>query len=624
MNALTGNRSRYVKLLPFLFFSFMMLLKSCLAYVVVFEGGFSSVWKAIWNELPFVVAVFCLIEFFASKRKFFWYMAANLLLTGILFAVIMYYQYYGVIVTWRALDQVNQVTAVQNSVFSLLHPYFLLIFADNVLIFLLSFRKRFKQRWAGVAVWRTSRTALGVLFVLSLFISLMNVYPNRASMNEIAKAERMGILNYEAFEVVKRDDVEPVAFESITQEAIDRIKGAAAPVSPVLQGAAKGKNVILIQLESVQEFLVGMELDGKEIMPNLNRLAQGNFRFNRIYQNVGPGNTSDAEFVVNTSFYIPPDGPASGVYADKAGIPSLPRLLGHHGYDTATFHTNDVEFWNRSAMYPALGFDRYYDAKFFGGEDQVFFGASDEVLYRKTSEELRKMNESGKPFYAQVISQTAHHPYTIPESKHKMELPERYEGTMVGDYIRAQNYADFALGQFIDELKQSGVWDDSLIVVYGDHLGLPVFSLGSREKELMEEILGREYGYPDMIRIPLIIAADGITSPAEFVKTGGQVDFLPTIANLLGVSLEDQLHFGQDLLNLQSNLIPQRYYLPSGSFLADGRLFIPETGFEDGAAYDLENGEPSADGVSEEQYDRALKLLHYSDSYLSQLADRTK
>lgn len=57
-----------------------------------------------------------------------------------------------------------------------------------------------------------------------------------------------------------------------------------------------------------------------------------------------------------------------------------------------------------------------------------------------------------------------------------MTLPVRFEGTLVGDYIRAQNYADYALGLFIDELKQNGVWDNSLIVLYGDHRGLPIFS----------------------------------------------------------------------------------------------------------------------------------------------------
>src|SRR5207342_1691289 len=114
-----------------------------------------------------------------------------------------------------------------------------------------------------------------------------------------------------------------------------------------------------------------------------------------------------------------------------------------------------------------------------------------------------------------VISMSSHNPFTIPEEKYKMTLPERYEGTFVGDYIRAQNYADYALGLFIDDLKARGIWDNSVFVTYGDHLGLPVYSLDNDDKKLMREIYGHEYGFTDMINIPLIISAPGITAPAK-------------------------------------------------------------------------------------------------------------
>src|SRR4029453_13411524 len=117
---------------PILFFSFIMLLKSYLAWMVIFEDGFS--WTTILKEIPFVLIVYCLIEYFASKRKLIYYLIANLLMTLILFAVIMYYKYYGVIVTYLALEQVNQVTAVKNSVFSLMDPYYLLIFIDIIIM----------------------------------------------------------------------------------------------------------------------------------------------------------------------------------------------------------------------------------------------------------------------------------------------------------------------------------------------------------------------------------------------------------------------------------------------------------------------------------------------------------
>ncbi|MFD0960644.1 LTA synthase family protein [Paenibacillus chungangensis] len=606
---------------PILFFSFIMLLKSYLAWMVIFEGGPS--WTTLLKELPFALVVYSLIEWFASKRKLLYYLIANLLMTTILFAVIMYYKYYGVIVTYFALAQVNQVTAVKNSVFSLMDPYFLFIFTDIVIIAILMMRRKKTDEWKMLSMRKEHRgVILGVLSV-SLMLCLFNVLPNRASMNEIVKAEQMGILNYEAYTLLSSKNTEQIDSNQITQERIQQIKKInESATAPILQGTAEGKNLIIIQMESMQSFLVGLEVDGQEIMPNFSKLAKENHYFKHFYQQVGQGNTSDAEFVVNTSFYIPPRGAATQMYAGKE-LPSLPKLLKEKGYDTTTFHTNVVEFWNRGELYKALGFDRYYDAEFFGEEDTVFFGASDEVLYKKTIDELDRMGESGKPFYAHVLSMTAHHPYTIPDDKHLMTLPERYEDTLVGDYLMAQHYADYALGAFIEDLKQRGIWDNSLILLYGDHLGLPIYSLDRDDKELMQEIYGgKEYTYNDMINIPLVIVNPGQTEPQIFEQLGGQVDLLPTIANLMGLTLDNQIHFGQDLYNQSAyNILPQRYYLPTGSFLSSQELFLSGSGFDDGKHYPLTGDGNSQQETTEEEYTSALELLKLSDSYVNQLPD---
>ncbi|WP_010278282.1 LTA synthase family protein [Paenibacillus senegalensis] len=605
---------------PFFIFSFILLVKSYLAWLVVFKEVWP--WGPLLTEVPFIWMLFCLVECFAKKRKLAWYVTINLLLTAIFFAVIMYYKYYGVIVTYHALQQVNQVTAVNQSVLSLMDPYFLFIFTDIIVLFFFLWRKNNHVLKSMFEFKRPKRSFVIPVLAFCIVACILNIWPNRASMNEIVKAEQMGILNYEAFTILSSEKQEWLDPNEITQEAIQTIKGHEPEASPEFWGAAEGKPLILIQLESFQDFLVGLEIDGQEITPNLNRLVEDHFYIPNFYQQVGQGNTSDAEFVVNTSFYIPPRGAASQMYAGKE-LPSLPKLMKEQGYFTSTFHTNVVEFWNRGELYEALGFDRYYDKEFFGEEDSIFFGASDEVLYKKTAEELKTYDRLGLPFYAHVISMTAHHPYTIPEEKYQMTLPERYEGTFVGDYIRSQNYADYALGLFINELKESGIWDKSLIMLYGDHLGLPVYSLDRNDQELMEEILGREYSYSDMINIPLVIVSDGLTHPRVFEQIGGQVDLLPTIANLMGISLEDHIYFGQDLLNESPNLLPQRYYLPTGSFItSDEALFMPGAGFEDGTNYPLTETDLEEAVVSKEQYERALELLKMSDSYVNQLPDR--
>jgi len=620
---IAGNLSgKLASIRAMLFFSVLLLLKGWFAWIVVFDRV--PPWGVVLKELPFVLAVFCLIEWFAGRRKTLWYLLGNLFLTGIFFSVAVYYRYYGIIATYRSLDQVNQVTAVRNSVFSLLNPEYVLVFTDIVVIGALLLWRKGKLAWFQPAARRASRRAIAAVFAVSVGLCLMHILPNRASMNELVQAEEMGILNYEAYALFADPPAVAAMREApeeakLTQEAVDALKGWTEPAVRLYRGLAAGRNVIVVQLESLQNFPIGLEVNGEEVTPVLNRLAREHFYFPRFYQQVGQGSTSDAEFVANTSLYIPPDAAAADAYARKR-LPGLPRLLSEAGYDTVTFHTNVVEFWNRGELYPALGFDRYYDKEFFGDEDKVFFGASDEVLYAKTAEELERIRRSGRPFYAQVISMTAHHPFTLPEEKHRITLPEQLRDTMVGHYILAQNYADYALGLFFAELKLRGLWDNSLIVVYGDHVGLPKTSLHDGERELLETMTGRPYDYRDMLNVPLIIAAPGATHPAVFKQVGGQVDLLPTIANLLGLSLEGQLHFGRDLLNGSGyNLLPQRHFVPSGSFLNDRVLFIPGSGFADGVHLPLA-GDGSGE-ATEDEFNRALELQRLSHLYAQQLPD---
>lgn len=618
------NRIRLASIKPFVFFSVIMIFKIYLVWTAIFDVV--PAWGPLLKEIPFIWILFCLIEWFSSKRKIGLYLTVNLIVTAVFFAAVMYHKYYGVIVNYTALQQVNQVTAVKNSVFSLLAPYYLLIFVDIVVIGFWLFRKKRAEKLK--ALFNLRKASTGVItgiFAFSLLLCIFNVWPNRASMNEIKQAEQMGILNYETYTIfssAKKEEL--VDKDEIPQAKINNLKGITPPAEPKYFGAAKGKNLIIIQMESFQNFLIGLKIDGQEVTPNMNKLVKENTYFSHFYQMVGQGNTSDAEFVVNTSFYIPYNEAATQNYPDK-DLPSLPKLMRDQGYDTATFHTNVVDFWNRGELYKAIGFNRYYDQKWFGTEDTVFFGPSDEVLYKKTIEELDRMQQTGQPFYTQVISMTAHHPFTTPHDKDKIQLPERYQDNMVGDYLRAQSYADYALGQFIEDLKQRGIWDNSVVVIYGDHLGLPMYSLDKHGLELMKEIYGRDYSYIDMINIPMLLHVPGTELPEVMDNVGGQVDILPTVANLFGINLDNHIHFGEDLLNQTSyNLLPQRYYLPSGSFINDQALFIPGVWYDDGTKYPLPKDGVTQALTTESEYNRALELLRLSDSYVKQLPDREK
>lgn len=135
-----------IKNKPFLVFSFVLLLKCAVAWFVVFSDGPN--WSMLLTEIPFFFIVFGLIEWMASKRKFLYYMIANLLISVIYFAVLMYYKYYGVIATYHALEQADKVTKVGESTYSLLDPYYLFIFVDIVVFMFFMFRPKY------IAIWK--------------------------------------------------------------------------------------------------------------------------------------------------------------------------------------------------------------------------------------------------------------------------------------------------------------------------------------------------------------------------------------------------------------------------------------------------------------------------------------
>lgn len=598
-----------------------MVLKINLVWFVIY--GAANVLPFILVSIPSVWVVFTLIEWLARRRKLFLYMLTNIIMTSVYFAAIMYYKYYGVIVNYQALQQAKQVVQVKASVLELMHPYYLFIYTD-IIVLLVIFMVRKKSRHWGKSQSPIARKGVPILLSVSLLTCLMTVWSNRGIANELKQAEQMGILNYQVYTVfanINKEAQEPLPVDLETILALKQIEMKGEEERKYWK-AAEDKNLIVIQLESFQDFLIGLSVEGQEVTPVMNKLVEQSLYFSQFYQQIGQGNTSDSEYMSNTSFYVPSGGAASEVLSYK-DIPSLPKLLKEKSYRSVTFHTNSVNFWNRKELYPSLGFDQYYDRDFFGDEDPIAFAASDEVLYDKAVSEIEALLEEGDKLYAQVISMSNHHPYEIPEEKYQIPLSEKYDGSLVGNYLKAASYADYALGLFIEQLEEAAIREQSMLVIYGDHMGLPIYSLDGQDKELLEELLGGPYDYTEMLKIPLLIHAPEAIEPAVIETLGGQVDIMPTVANLLGISLEDHIHFGQDLVNHTSNLLPERYYLPSGSYIDNDFIFIPGMGIEDGTVYPLTRDAEWAN-PSEEDYERALQLLELSDSYLQQLPFRNR
>jgi phosphoglycerol transferase MdoB-like AlkP superfamily enzyme len=345
----------------------------------------------------------------------------------------------------------------------------------------------------------------------------------------------------------------------------------------VAHGAAAGANLIVIQCEALQTFLVDAEAGGREVTPNLNALVRESWYFPRTFAQIAGGNTADAEWVSNTSLYPPTSEPASVRWQDRA-VPSLPRVLRASGYLAETFHTNDASFWNRRNLYAALGFDRYYDRDFFGTDDEITFGSpSDEYLFARTLDVLEGHAQRGQRFYAQIITMSAHHPFRpLPARKRPVDFGEPYSGTVVGRYLSNQEYADRALGQFIEGLKTSGLWENSVVIVYGDHFGLGELDPQGDDKVAIETLLGRPYTMLDRLNVPLVIHLPGQTEGDLSSDTAAQKDIAPTILDLLGIDPRALPLFGRSLFAGGPVIAGLQRSAPVGSYASESALVMPD------------------------------------------------
>jgi len=622
----------------------LLIAKLCLLRFFFFKEVTGVGLIADTLSILVIMCLFDLITPVKAKRSVFW--SVNLIVSLMLFAATLYQIHFGSVPTYTTLTEIGQVGQIRSSITSLIKPIHFLFFVDfaiGLIFILVSIVVRRKSRrmhtlghiMSSTRQHRGGRMKWNIVVVLTLVLSIgcSSLVINRSLHidNELVQAENLGFLNYQVAAALKSKQESNMIASGNLQETKAEVKVLQSTypyrnnnaVPPTQFGSAKGMNVIVVQMEAFQNFPIHLNLAQQEVTPVLNQLAKESYYFPYFYQQIGQGNTSDAEFMSNTSIY------PTGTEAMSAGfgnreLPSLSRILHEQQYTSATFHINDVTFWSRNLLYPGLGFDHYYDKPYYVNDLFNDFGASDEELYHVGIEKITEMSSDKKPFYAQFVTTSSHAPFVIPEDKRRITVPADMEGSQLGNYLTAVNYTDYALGTLIDQLKENGLWDNTMLVVYGDHFGL-------NPKEIDGAEITAKLGIPydnqiSRFNIPFLIHVPKQKEGKVVELTGGQLDIMPTVANLLGLSLEDKKFtaFGRDLLNTDHNVMGMRYYLPTGSFFNNDVMFVPGTGFEDGTATSLETLQPVQDvSVYRKDYDYILSLMKLSDKYVKLLPKRS-
>ena len=428
-------RSGHLRALGLLaLFAVLLLAKFALVRFAVLAD--SNALQAALAEGPIVLVVLLVVDAFFADYRYRAFLALDAIVSAALVAITVYSAYYGQIPTLASLKNVGQALTVTDSIQTLVTWRQGILVADLVVLaavgLAVSRRRGGSQADPGESAeesyyfqHRAVYAALLPVAALAL-VGFTAIREMPAPVDGLSAAKERGLLAYEAAMIVPRNTVaqpQVVKDPVMLQSTIERLRGGvpAGRLGGVPTGAARGKNVIVIQVEALQAAVIGAKVGGQEITPNLNRFVAGSWYFPNALSEVGRGTTSDAEFIANTSLYPAQDQPSVLEYVDRA-LPSLPRLLSTQGYGTMTFHANDVSYWNRKQLYAAMGFERYYDRAFFGDAEKMGFGASDRVLFAKTAAELEKVHANGRPFYAQVITLSSHHPFdSIPRVQDRSE-----------------------------------------------------------------------------------------------------------------------------------------------------------------------------------------------------------
>lgn len=597
-------------------------------------GGMNE-WKWKVNYGAMVIATFWVV-WLGRRARAVSLALLDLVLSVLLFADLVYFRYFKDFISIPVLLQANQVSSLEDSIWSLIHRGDLVLLCDIPVALAYAVwacwywrPARVARRNGGVQVRSRSRsrlmlnTALAGL-LLAIGISMI-VGPVNQQKNGWASGlfvgnwwnipiynvtGLLGFHGYDTYRYAKEHWFSGGVSESQVQEARDWFD-ARKPLqeqaeSEPMFGAAKGKNILMIQAEAFQSFVIGQSVGGKEITPNLNALIGKSLYFPNFYHQTGQGRTSDADFLTSCSLHPMPTGSVFIRFADH-DYNCLPELLNAQGYDTTVHHAYDGSFWNRNNMYHNMDYGKFYSIKDFDDDEPLGWSIGDKSFLQQTVDQIKERGAS--PFYAFAITISGHHPFNLPDYKTEFQVGD-FDGTTFGDYLQAAHYVDAAIGELVDRLKEEGLWDDTVLMLYGDH------DNSLYDKKPYEQLLGKSLSDEEMDaiirKVPFFIHFPSDEYAGVKDKAVGQLDTAPTILQMLGIPMGDNKMMGVSMLSAAEKPVVFRtggftdgkmYYMPSNGGTNDGASGGSCYSLADGSATDV-----SSCAAGKEAADKELRV----------------
>jgi phosphoglycerol transferase MdoB-like AlkP superfamily enzyme len=537
---------------------FIMLLSDGNAVSINLKTAFIAV-PPILVYLSFACIPYAFCFLFKGLLQRILIIIVNILISTLLIFDLWYYRSNSAFLNYYMFDMVDNLEGLSSSILAMFRLVDLIFLSTSIILIIILIKniklyngiKNDYRKFALLLILPLLYLAYNQIKVDKFQRGYGNQYLFRRTWSQNQMMFNLTPLGFHVFDYYTyRQDKKPYI---LSQEEENKIKGFFQTKEKMLpknsySGIFKGKNLIAIQVESLENFVINEKINNQEITPNLNKLLNNSLYFSNFHEQTYNGTTSDATFVSNTSLYPTLVG-TNNFNHPYNSYNSLPKLFNKEGYTTHTIHGEKGTYWNWATAESQMGFEECLDISSFNADEMLGLGISDKSLLTQT---ISKLNTFKKPFYTFMITLTSHSPFTIPQSEITIDIPDSLNNTKTGGFLESIRYTDAAIGNFIAELDKNNMLEDTVIAIYGDHEGLNKFF--SQELSGLNSV--PEDWKSNSRRVPLIIYSKGLIGK-EFTVTGGQVDFLPTISSLFGIDEKEYVDtaMGRNLLNTNKDFV---------------------------------------------------------------------
>ena len=570
------------------------------------------------SSLTSLILFFCFVPFFSMIWRYIILLSLNLLFTSLFVADMIHLHRFADVLSTYSLLNSRMLPWVLQSFPSLIRPIHVLLFLDiafGIVAFPLYARAcKNIPRLDSIYLKRISVGLLIASFLIAiptvrlLLKDKYGLFAHTTLKREFCGS--IGLLPYHIVDLViyisyKKNNIYEANLKSL--RSFLNGDGKKKSSTSNLFGIAKGRNVILVIAESLQEFTIGLEVYGQPVTPRLTRLARESLYFVNFHDQTYLGTTSDGEFTSLQSLHPLPAGVVVHLY-NSNHYNAMPEILFQHGYTTISACGQSGNFWHMDVMHKRLGFQQSFFEENYKMTERIGLCLSDREFFKQTIPILEDQKE---PFMAYLLTCSSHHPFKLPEKDRTLKLGA-LEETTLGDYLQSVHYFDQVFGEFIDRLRKEDLLDKSILVLYGDHhsfLGYPpelAQLLGLPERSEYHDFMVRK-------KLPLIIRLPYGEGAGVRKVFGGHLDVAPTLLSLLGINDDKSVMLGNDLTQGKDSLVVFR----DGSFTDGKYYFINRFGpASNSTCYEIATGRKIHCELLEERRREALKRLEVSDLIL--------